>query len=175
MKKAFLPLILMTAVIVLIFTTLIFLWAGFTSPTRTVDDLDIVNFNRELVSEFNEVETVKTYIRRPTMYWDIYIGDSSDMDVVFYYIVEFIKSNNLYENKIKDNYTGKVWASRINITFYKRKFIKKSVFRLYEGCYYKTEAGHTNEIDNFNRWSIYEGRSRSGARHKIGTYEYQNN
>jgi hypothetical protein len=42
----------------------------------------------------------------------------------------------------------------------------------YEGSYYSREAGHTNEIDNFTHWRIYDGRNGSG--NQTGIYMYQN-
>jgi hypothetical protein len=132
------------------------------SPTRTVDDSEIVAFNKELKDKFNDVKTVKTYMTRPTMYWDIGVSDDTHLDEIFQYIVTFIKTSNIYEKKIKDAYTGLVWADSISITF-----IKDAVLRRYEGSYLKKGPNALNEIDNFNTWSISEERGQPGARYDM--------
>lgn len=143
------------------------------SPTRTVKDPEIVDFNDELKADFSEVKTVRTYIRRPTMYWDIKLTDASNVDGIFQYIVEFLKTSNIFEDKIKEEYSGMVWANNISITFIKSGFMNKEVIRRYEGYYYRQVPGAWHEVDNFNTWKISEERGQPGARYEIGTYVYE--
>ena len=160
--------IIMLAVVVIM--AVIYLLIGSNiNPTYKVTTSEIVNFNKSLKSDFKELKKIKTYIIRPTLYLDIYIKDDANLEAIFEFTVDFI-INNTFET-IKPEFTDRVWADSISINFYKKTLFNKSLLRSYEGSYYSREIGHSNELDNFTHWRIFDGRNGSGK--LIGTYVYE--
>ncbi len=160
--------IMMVIVIIIAFTYL--LVGRFINPTHRVNNPEIIDFNQELISDFAEVKKVSTYIRRPVVYWDIIVSEDAKLDDIFKYVVHYLKSNNAYQNNIKPEFNGKVWADRIVVTFYKKSLLMKSAIRSYEGYYYITDREHSNVIDDFTHWRIFDGRYGPGS--QTGEFEY---
>lgn len=123
------------------------------SPSRTVKDEAIKDFNKELKQSFEEIKKIKTYIIRPSLNWDIYVSDTENMDDIFYYVVDYLKTSNIVEDELRDKYTGVYFISRITITV-----TKKKTRRTYQGYYYKrgttiyADNESANVVDNFTTW-----------------------
>ena len=141
------PLLLLVSIFLVITLTVCSLFT-------TVKDPEIIEFNQSLKTEFSQIKTIKTYITRPVIRWDIYVNDTTRDEEIFHSLVKFLKDSNIYENKLRMEYTGTDSTNTIYISFIKGK--DKTT---YEGDYYQRGTtiypdDKNNVIDNFTNWNI---------------------
>jgi hypothetical protein len=130
---------------------------------RTVRDHEIREFNQGLKSEFDEITKIKTHISRPVLHWDIHVNDLFREDEVFRAVAAYLKESNVFESRLRKEYTGiySVWS--IDITL-----IDGQNRKTYEGHYYQKGTtiypdDKNNTINNFSDWYIFENGKETGV------------
>jgi len=138
--------------LILITIIIIVLLTGCTATTQ-VKHQDIIAINNAIQEDYNMSTSIKTYITRPNLKWDVYVNNTDECDSIFEELVTIIKTDNIYD-LLKSEYND--YFFRIQITMYTpdNEFVKK-----FSSSYYKSgttiyDDDSKNEIDNFTTWYI---------------------